>query len=65
MLKFRIAELMKERGVTYREVSEGAKVSTNTLYKMVKGKQRMIGVDVLERLCRYFDCTPGDLLILE
>lgn len=65
MLKFRVAELMKEKGVTYREVSKGAKVSTSSLYKIVKGKQKMIGVDVLERLLLFFDCSPCDLLVLE
>jgi DNA-binding Xre family transcriptional regulator len=64
MLRFRIAELMKQKGVTYREVSEGASVSTNTLYKLAKGKQKMIGLDVIERLLKYFECDPNELMVM-
>lgn len=65
MLKFRIKELMREKHVTYRQVSEGASVSTNTLYKLATGKQKMIGLDVIERLLRYFGCRPNDLMVME
>ena len=64
MLKFKLAELMKEKGVTYREVSEEAKVSTSTLYNLVKGKPKMIGIDVIERLLKFFNCQPNDLMAL-
>lgn len=63
---FTLEKLMEERGVTYREVSEGAGVSTNTLYKMVKKApvkdMNSIGLDTIDRLCAYFDIEPGDLI---
>lgn len=54
---------MKEKGVTYREVSKEAGISTSTLYKLVKGEPKMIGVDVIARLLDYFNCEPGDLIV--
>ncbi len=64
MLHFRLKELMKEKAVTYRQVSDGAEVSTNTVYKLVKDKQKMIGLDVLERLLDYFDCDLNELIVI-
>lgn len=62
-IKFRLKELMHERGVTFKQVSEGAGVSTNTLYNMRENKQKQIGVDIIGRLLDYFDCEPGELIV--
>jgi DNA-binding Xre family transcriptional regulator len=64
---FTLEELMNKRGVTYRQISEEAGVSTNTLYKMVKkapsGDMNTIGLDTIDRLCGYFGIEPGELII--
>ena len=64
MIRFRLQELMEQRGLTYRDVSTGAQVSTNTLYRIIKNEARMIGIGVLERLLMYLECEPGDLIEL-
>lgn len=61
--EFRLKDIMDEKGLTYRKVSTEADVSTNTLYKMAKNKLKMVGVDVIDRLCDYLDCEPGDLIV--
>lgn len=64
---FTLEKLMDERGVTYRQISEGAGVSTNTLYKMVKKAplrdMNTIGLDTINRLCVYFGIEPGELIV--
>jgi len=61
-IKFRLRELMEERCTTFEAVSQGANVSTSTLYKMRENKQRQVGVGVIDRLLTFFDCEPNDLI---
>jgi len=63
MIQFKLKEIMDERGLSFRQVSAEAGVSTSTLHKMHKNKMSMVGVDVIDRLCEYFDIEPGDLII--
>jgi len=62
-VKFRLKELMAEREATFEDVSQGARVSTNTLYKMRENKQKQIGIEVIGRLLDFFNCEPGDLIV--
>jgi DNA-binding Xre family transcriptional regulator len=62
-IKFRLKELMLERGVTFEELSRGARVSTNTLYTLRENKQKHVGIEVIGRLLDFFDCQPNDLII--
>lgn len=62
-MKFRLKELMEERGLTYEVVSEGAQVSTSILYSMRKNKQKQVGVAVIGRILDFLDCEPNDLMI--
>jgi DNA-binding Xre family transcriptional regulator len=62
-IKFRLKELMQERGLTFKQVSEGARVSTNTLYTLRENEQKQVGVEVIGRLLDFFDCQPNDLII--
>jgi len=52
------------RVITSKEVAEATGISENRLVEYRKGKARGIKFDTLISLCRYFDCTPGDLLTL-
>jgi len=61
-IKFKLDEIMIERGLTYEDVSQGAKVSTNTLYKMRRNQQKQVGVGVMGRLLDFLDCEPNDLI---
>lgn len=62
-IRFRLKELMTERGVTFEDVSQGARVSTNTLYKLRENKQRQVGVEVVGRLLDFFDCEANELIV--
>jgi len=55
-------EFNEGRKLTYRTISKETGISTTTLTKYINQGG---GIDsgTLEKLCRYFDCQPGDLLI--
>lgn len=70
MIRFRLAELIadktfkEKRAVTLGEVAKDTGVHRTTLSRMANHPGANISTDVVEKLCRYFGCQPGDLMIL-
>lgn len=68
-INFRLKELIakKERlegeRITYRAIQAETGVSTNTLSTMNRQKMKKVGIGTIDRLCTYFDCEPGDLIV--
>ncbi len=69
MIQFRLKELLAERQrikndkVSYRQLSAATKLSTNTIMRIANNDAQMIGLRTIDRLCEFFDCKPGDLII--
>lgn len=69
MIRIRLAELMAEhsfragRRVEWREVAEATGIHRATLSKMVSSIGYNATIANIDRLCRFFSCTPGDLLV--
>ncbi len=70
-LQFRLRELMAQRSrktgesITYETIHQVTGTSTNTLSKMAKGKMEKVGINVIERLLDYFECSVADLIVYE
>ena len=65
MIKNRVPELMAERGVNATELMRGANISYLTARMYAHGKVgTKVDTEVLEKLCRYFGCEIGDVLVL-
>jgi putative transcriptional regulator len=68
IIRFRLTELIVEnafkdrRVVLLLEVAEATGVHRATLSKVANQPGANIGTDIVDTLCRYFDCQPGDLL---
>ena len=69
MIQTRLKELIaarsrqQRRRITYKDIHEATGVSTNTLFKLANDKAAMVGFSVIDRLCEFLECQPGDLLI--
>jgi putative transcriptional regulator len=69
MIQFRLKELMarKERleqhRVTYAVITERTRISPSTLSRMANSELDMVGLSVIDRLCEFFPCTPGELMV--
>lgn len=67
MIRFRIQELLAEkhfregRRITLMQLAEETGISRVTLSKMVNQRGYGTLTDHLNRLCRYFNCTLGEL----
>ena len=68
MIRFRLAELIADKAFRERrvvpltEVAEATGIHRATLSKMANQPGANIGTDIIDKLCRFFVCQPGDLL---
>lgn len=68
MIRFRLAELIADkafkerRSISMTEVAEGSGVHRATLSKMVNQPGTNVGTEIIDKLCRYFGCQPGELM---
>ena len=51
------------RKLTLRSLSDLVGVNKNTLGRLRSGTAVRLDLNVLDALCRFFDCTPNDLLL--
>jgi putative transcriptional regulator len=69
MIQCRLRELMAIKGreerrrVTYDEILARTGIAKTTLSKLANERVGMVGLSVIDRICDYFDCQPGDLFI--
>ena len=68
LIRFRVVELIADksfaerRTVSLNEVAAGSGVHRATLSKMINQPGVNVGSDVIDKLCRYFACQPGDVM---
>ena len=68
MIRFRLTELIadkafKERRViSMSEVAAATAIHRATLSKIANQPGTNISTDLVDKLCRYFNCQPGDVL---
>ena len=69
MIQCRLRELMAAKGrrerrrITYDDILAQTGINKNTLTRLANDRADMVGISVVDRLCAYFDCQPGDLFI--
>ena len=52
-------KLLIDKGMQKTDLIDTVGISSTTIAKMGKGEK--VSLDVLERLCKYFDCNIGDV----
>jgi putative transcriptional regulator len=69
MIRFRLAELIADKSfkerrvVTVSEIAQATGIHRATLSKMANQPGANIGTEIIDKLCRYFGCQPGELLM--
>lgn len=69
MIRFRLTELtadkaFKERRViALTEIAQATGIHRATLSKMANQPGANIGSEIIDKLCAYFGCQPGDLMM--
>ncbi len=69
MIQSRLRELIgakarqERRKITYDDILAHTGVNKNTLTRLANDRAEMVGLSVMDRLCDYFECQPGDLFV--
>lgn len=63
MIRCRLLEMMGRHGIRFMSrLSDQTGINRRTLAVLAENKMARYDSDVLERLCAFFACQPGDLL---
>ena len=68
MIRFRLVELIADKAfkerrvVSMSEVAAATGIHRATLSKIANQPGTNISTDLVDKLCRYFKCQPGDVL---
>ena len=62
VIKCHLSTLMGQRKLTVMDVARDTGLHRNTVTALYKETASRVDLEVLERLCRYFDCQIGDML---
>ncbi len=63
MIKFRLNELLEERGQTIYWLWKQTGIRYATIWQMGKGEVSRLNLEALDRVCEVLECQPGDLLV--
>ncbi len=64
MLKLRLAEIATQKGLSKKDIHFETRLSFPTIQRYWDSTAKQIDLDVLEVLCIYLGCTPGDMIQL-
>ncbi|PCF52701.1 helix-turn-helix domain-containing protein [Staphylococcus delphini] len=65
MIKIKLDEVLKEKGVSLTELSKAVDVTIANLSILKTGKAKAVRFSTLEAICKYLDCQPGDIIVYE
>ena len=61
-VKIRLAQIIKERGISKNKLSQRAEMERTQLNNYCNNTISRLDIDVLGRLCTVLECEIGDLL---
>lgn len=70
MIVYHLKELIHQKAVkmntklTYADIVEATGVSRSVLARMASRKGYHVSTEAIVSLCRYFNCTPNDLMTI-
>ena len=62
MIKCNLAKMMGERKLKLIDVVRDTGINRGTITRLYHETATRIDFDILEKLCRYFDCEVGEFL---
>lgn len=62
MINIKLKEVAKSKGYTLTNIAKSTGISMNTLSVLGRNESRGIQFDTLEKICKFLECSPNDLL---
>ena len=63
VIQNRISELLGRRRESITDLARGARISYAAAHRLYHGTEKGITMPMLDALCSYFECQPGDLFV--
>lgn len=64
-IQIKLKELLKDKGVTSKELCEYVGITEANMSILRSGKAKGIRFDTLLKICEYLECSPGDIIGIE
>lgn len=61
-IRVRLNVMLAERNVRSKDLAEYVGITEANLSLLKQGKVKGVRFETLERICRFLECQPGDLL---
>lgn len=61
-VRFRLRELLDERGMSQTELQSRTRLAYSTINDLFNNKPRRVELETLDVLCEVLDCAIGELL---
>lgn len=65
MITFQLKKLLDERKITMYRLARDTGVSDRTIAGMYHNKIQRLDLPLLDKICRYLECQPGDIIIMQ
>ncbi|MBR1689891.1 MAG: helix-turn-helix domain-containing protein [Oscillibacter sp.] len=65
MIKFRLQEILDQKGKSRYWLSRQTGISHQNLTKMANHKTKAVRLETIEILCQVLECTPNDLFVID
>ncbi|ERS91501.1 helix-turn-helix domain-containing protein [Halomonas sp. PBN3] len=62
MIKCHLSRMLGERKLKITDVARDTGINRGTITRLYHENASRVELDVIDELCRYFDCEVGDLL---
>ena len=62
MIKIKLRELMWEKNISAVDIQKQTGIHATTISKIINGKSKNFGLDIVDKLCTVLDCKIEDLL---
>lgn len=60
-----LKEAQEGRRIPYREIRSATRLTKSQISRYMQDKIDNFNRDTLDRLCHYYECEPGDIIVRE
>ena len=65
MIHFNIEKLLKKKNRSKYWLCQNMNISTRNLNRVIRGETSSISFKYIEEICKYLECTVGELIDIE
>lgn len=63
MIKSNLSTLMGSKRLKVIDVAREIDVNRNAIDLLYKDEAKRVDLEVLDKLCKFFECTPNDIIV--